>query len=377
MTSDYENEMSTGPVNVHSVRWSIPKSGVLTVSQFKDAVTPLEDMFKTISDDYVFQLELTVEDGRDNWHYQGFCHTNEKVRSKQLGKRFNGPFLGIAFRTSSTAGKKNLKEYCIKTETKQAGPWGAKKLASGEWRQETYYGGKDIILDQQMYPWQREIFQRIQGEVHSRYVDCVADFDGGKGKSSLCKLLAYKKLGIMIPYCSAQNAINAVFHNQGLKSYLFNLSRSRPKNFDMAELYSSIEYIKDGHMLNTKYEVKPILMDQPHCWVFTNEPPRADCFSPDRWRFWFVVNGRLVQKTLKEVVEAHKLHRRLEVVKKREADALRLREEEEEKNLEHEILYSTGSELDPTPPSSPRSELGYDDGPTIVLLDEYDEVIEE
>lgn len=75
---------------------------------------------------------------------------------------------------------------------------------------------------------------------------------------------------------------------QDAEIYLINLSRATPKNFNDEDMYSTIEGIKDGMYLCTKYESKLVLRNCPHVWVFANALPKRGMLSRDRLHIWSI-----------------------------------------------------------------------------------------
>lgn len=61
---------------------------------------------------------------------------------------------------------------------------------------------------------------------------------------------------------------------------IFDLSRTQ---MDKGIDYQGIEEIKNGCFLATKYESSMVGMNSPHVVVFSNEEPRRDMLSEDRW----------------------------------------------------------------------------------------------
>ena len=60
--------------------------------------------------------------------------------------------------------------------------------------------------------------------------------------------------------------------------------------------YGSIEKIKNGYFMCSKYESKPIVRNSPHVFIFANFEPELDALSLDRWH---IVNlDKKVQKDI-------------------------------------------------------------------------------
>ena len=119
------------------LRWSVAH----TVAA-KDA---LVFWLSSIADKYVFQ----AEDTGDNPHYQGYFHLKKKNRPKTLAKTVNAEFKGIELRACSSAGKEALRAYCMKDDTRVAGPWADKEI----------YMGVDLWPEERFLPWQKAMMQ--------------------------------------------------------------------------------------------------------------------------------------------------------------------------------------------------------------------------
>jgi len=58
-----------------------------------------------------------------------------------------------------------------------------------------------------------------------------------------------------------------------------------PRNNGNKISYSALESIKDGLIVNTKYETGCKIINAPHIIVFSNKPPEeGECMSIDKWR---------------------------------------------------------------------------------------------
>jgi len=75
--------------------------------------------------------------------------------------------------------------------------------------------------------------------------------------------------------------MNLVFNQDMDKSntVLFNIPRGHKDCID----YAALESIKDGLVVNTKYETGYKVFNPPHVIVFANFPPVTRHLSRDRW----------------------------------------------------------------------------------------------
>ena len=141
-----------------------------------DAQPHLFKYFTKIAKKFVFQLEECPTTG--NSHYQCYLNLKVKKRQHELYKMFNANgFTGADCSIASNAGKERLKGYAMKEETRLEGPWADHPI----------YLGKDLI--KKLRPWQQDIVNMLDVEPHSRMIYWYYDKEGGKGKSSLAKLV--------------------------------------------------------------------------------------------------------------------------------------------------------------------------------------------
>lgn len=225
---------------------------------------------------YIFQLECTVHEGRDNWHYQGYIKAPEKSRPATLGKVLGQLFPGIWVAACSTAGDEALKKYCMKKdETYREGPWADKPIAPE-------YDGKEF--DRLMPPWHHTIINRLPTKPHSRRIYWILDQGGGVMKSSLVKYIGYKKLGVKLSFDTAANLLALVVEMGAQPAYFFDLPRTKGKGSHMEDIYQALENIKDGYVVTGKYRGGVLIMPTPHVFVFSNYQPNEACLSKGRLR---------------------------------------------------------------------------------------------
>ena len=257
-----------------SGRWSLPKDGSIPLEVFKNNYKDLISAFKMFGiDKFVFQLEMTVGDEpeRENWHYQIYAHVAEKIRPKTLGQRMNDEFRGIEWSHASTAGRVALEKYCMKHDTRQAGPWADKRI----------YMGKDLPTT--LKRWQQQLKDYVTAPPDDRTLLWITDKSGGNGKTKFAKYMAFHHDGIPLGYGNAGDILNLVYKFQGKNLYMFNLTRTKPAVFSSQDIYSCLESIKDGMFINTKYDTGFVLMDSPHVVVFANQDPDQEHCTADRW----------------------------------------------------------------------------------------------
>ena len=191
-------------------------------------------------------------------HLQGYCEFKTKVRPKSL---FNER---IHWEKARGNKKQNL-DYCSKE---------GKILIS-------FGCPKPLSLITELYPWQLDIEKLIQTTPDDRSIYWYWDADGNVGKTQFMKYCVAKYKALPCIGGKFTDIMNLVF-NQDMdetECCIFNVPRGHRECIS----YSSLEAIKDGIVVNTKYETGYKLFNSPHVIVFANFPPDMDALSKDRW----------------------------------------------------------------------------------------------
>lgn len=275
-------------VNV-TIRYTFPKTwklgdGNLTISAGKRLVEFLKTEFKV--EHYCFQLESTrSEDDPEgaNYHFGGKINLKNRDRCTALIKKVNlTEWKGMYI--APTHSEIGVSIYSMKNETKVGDEfvWSDKV-------DDLVYEGKD--LPKQLLLWQAMLEQYIKGPVCDRRIVWIWDPNGCGGKSKFCKYMDWKYETKTIGYSDSKDAMYMVSKSPGAKAYFFDLTRTKPKMFSQGDLYASIEQIKNGHFMNSKYESCVVLMEPPHVVVFSNQMPDLESLSKDRWSIYKLDEG--------------------------------------------------------------------------------------
>ncbi|KAG5182797.1 hypothetical protein JKP88DRAFT_245412 [Tribonema minus] len=94
--------------------------------------------------------------------------------------------------------------------------------------------------------------------------------------------MAYHHNCMKLSWGDTGDLMNLVFKMKTCRCYIFDLSRTKPKTFSNEDLYSAIEDIENGYIVNTKYETGFKQFAPPHVIVFANTPPNQSCLTRDR-----------------------------------------------------------------------------------------------
>lgn len=248
----------------------------------------LEDVCSSIFDKWIYQLENTVNNGRNNFHYQGFGHLKQKRRPdsvKSLAISLNGLVSGIEMSTASTAGITALQHYVLKANSRVRGPF----------HDGSTYIGEDLIV--KLYPWQEEIKNSISNRPDPRTINVVIDEVGNTGKSAFCKYMCWHHKIPVLGWGRTGDLLHFVSKLPNKPAYIFDLSRSKPQDWGKDDIAAAMEGIKNGLFINTKYECSQVIMKTPHIWIFTNHVPNIQSMSRDRWRLWKIKHHRLQKRS--------------------------------------------------------------------------------
>lgn len=254
----------------------------------------LENSWLEKTDAEIAELKVANPASTHNLHFQCTFRVDTKVRPSALQKLVKEEFPGWSFNLSgaSKAGVKHLQKYCMKKETRVAGPWADKRI----------YMGTDLITKENMVPQQKALLgYLLAADPSARGSIWIYCKKGGSGKSAFKKFCQYHYGWQGFSYAKALDVLHGVFKNQGKKVYFFNLTKSKPSEISELELYAALESIKDGDFYSPKYDGGNVLMDPCHVVVFANHPPNLHAVTQER--FQVLKWKSLPQKMLKAKVD--------------------------------------------------------------------------
>lgn len=237
----------------------------------------LETTYMDYAKHYMFQLEKGETTG--TYHFQGTMNLKERVRPKALAIKLNDIFKGIRVVATSTNGVKALQEYCMKDDTRVQGPWSDSPV----------YRGQDLPTE--LLPYQKQLEMYILGQVNPREIIWIYDIFGNSGKSIWAKYMYFHHKVMKLTWGDTSNMINVIYKTGAQRAYIFDLSRTKPKAFSNQDLYSAIEDIKNGYIVNSKYETGILTMNPPHIVVLANHLPDTTAISADRWNILSLPKG--------------------------------------------------------------------------------------
>lgn len=253
---------------------------------------------KTWAKNWSFQLEKGEQ--TENLHFQGIISLKTKRTKPECLKIINPlpEYFEPICNKNLAAGSESF--YVTKPDTRIDGPWTDKDTITF-----IPYQYKD--LENNLYPWQQHIWDNAHIR-EPRTVNLILDRKGCQGKSTLAALMELHGKGIdMPPVNDADKLI------QSLADILIGTENRTPgvifidipramKQDKLYGLYTAIEQIKKGKVVDVRYSYKQWWFDSPQIWVFTNTVPDMAYLSTDRWKIWAISEreGSLMALALEE-----------------------------------------------------------------------------
>lgn len=279
-------------VRYHSVRLTLPQGCLPTGELFKGYQSLFNEWIKSKACHWIYQCEDPTQKG-ENIHFQGWMHTDPKVRSDQLrvslwhtclaGELKAYPLCHVS--PASKDGIAALKKYAMKNATRIGGPW------------QDADGPEAIkVLDEKMfYAWQKEMNEWVAVAPDDRTILWLTDTEGNGGKTQWAKYW-FTKGACVLRYAKANDMADIIASNKHKRLYIFDLSRTKPADFKMDDLYSLCEALKDGMITSGKFKSVTWAQNTAHVVVLSNFHPNRGTLSHDRLKEWWLDNGLLLKK---------------------------------------------------------------------------------
>lgn len=278
----------------------------------------LLSFFDRTADECVFQYEKGSQKKKE--HIQGtFTLSGARQSKTSVLKAFEMTFKNIGGLTLTPVyDKVAIKSYVTKPEGRTKGP---------------FYGGKKDMYSREfatakLRKWQKQLFEIITGDqqdfLKDRKVIWVQDSCGNTGKSWFQKWLriGQRKLVVRaLPVSRVDRLISAVhIVNKTTKvdAYTIDLTRSKGEEQSYKDLFSAIEQIKNGYVVDTMFgKHNESIFEPPMVLIFTNIEFKSiveeKYLSWDRWQIYTIpVDGCLMDTTIAypnhvHVEDVHKL----------------------------------------------------------------------
>lgn len=137
----------------------------------------------------------------------------------------------------------------------------------------------EILKIEEMNEWQLNILNKLKDKPDKRTINWVYDEFGGKGKTEFCKYLMFNKLANYLTTGKASD----IKYIMSTKKYARDIVFDLPRSMENYISYQVLEELKNGVIVNTKYEGDSKLITRPHIFVFANFEPDTTKMSLDRW----------------------------------------------------------------------------------------------
>lgn len=146
-----------------------------------------------------------------------------------------------------------------------------------------YKRKKPLKLITELFEWQKKIIELIKTEPDDRTIHWYWNKEGNIGKTQLCKYLIAHHQAMII--AGDLKSIGNMLHNyqEQYSGYPDIVVMNIPRECIKIS-YKGLESIKDGLVINTKYECAQHVFNSPHLIVFANERPEKEKLSKDRWK---------------------------------------------------------------------------------------------
>ena len=269
----------------HTRIWSI--TWETNISQKR--LPPIEKL-KAFLDYNASEAIFQVEKGskKNKKHYQGiFILDGARTSKTGVLKLFAGQFKNTSgLSISPVFDKLALTKYVTKKETRISGP---------------YYCGRQEQYDEEfakmiLSDWQKKIYNGMCSEdsdkLRGRHLISIHDTLGKSGKSQFVKWLrtGQKKLKMRkLPFASVQqlnSAICKITKNNEIDLVVIDLTRSQGKDQSFTDLFSALEDIINGYVVDVMYGgYNEALFKPPMVMLLTNYRFQEvyKYMSHDRW----------------------------------------------------------------------------------------------
>ena len=150
-------------------------------------------------------------------------------------------------------------------------------------------------------PWQQTVLQIADGPVQNRKVHVIVDQTGNTGKSFLAKYLMISKGALTMDAVSKRDMayifLQRIDSGHSVPIVCIDIARSivgsglqeHLPNTALTAVWNFVESLHNGSIVNTKYESKVRVFDQPHVFMFTNHQIDVNEYTLSRDR-WHIMN---------------------------------------------------------------------------------------
>lgn len=267
---------------------------MLTINNYTE--DDIKAINETMDNDNVMDL-IGQEEIGDNGtkHIQLYIRYKNPIAFNSVKKAFNRAHIEECRNIVKSA------KYCMKEETRVNDGYQWSKINSASILKTMKDNGtmeleqmSVLIADDCANPmdgltwhqWQTDLWNTLESEPDKRTIHWYYDSTGGTGKTTFAKYLMLERDDTIL--CTGSTRDSKYIVAQWM---LANECKRSPKViiYDIARCqdsemvsYQTIEDMKNGLFLSTKYECKTVIYNCPHLIVFSNQEPRQGKLSKDR-----------------------------------------------------------------------------------------------
>ena len=282
-------------MNTNTKYWSFTWDTNVSQKKIPDEESLLRFFNKEV-DQVTFQFEIGAL--RQKEHVQGAMTLSGPRQSKlKVLGLFGASFKNISGLTlNAVYDKVAIASYVTKPEGRTKGP---------------FYGGKLEMYDtniskSKLKNWQQELFDLLIGPQRENLIDrkviWVQDPCGNTGKSWFQKWLRIGQKELVVralPVSSVDrliSAVNILHKKQNIDLFTIDLTRTKGENQSYKDLFSAIEQIKNGYVVDVMYgKYNEAIFKPPIVIIFTNEHIKDfyHYLSSDRWHINVITDKHL------------------------------------------------------------------------------------
>lgn len=224
----------------------------------RDEIYILKKVFDEICYMYCFQEEKS-ESGTP--HLQGVLSLKKKMRYTEFG-------LPKQIHWEKVINVNSAYLYCSDV-----------KKRHGEIHTKNYE--VNIKFNIELKPWMEELISKLTDEPNDREILWVYSSKGGVGKTTFCKYMLCNYSCLYLSKGNYRDLINMVYKSDMTNNNIVLIDI--PRNSGNRISYSAVEAIKNGLIMNSKYETGFKMFTPPHICIFSNDEPQYELLSEDRW----------------------------------------------------------------------------------------------
>lgn len=228
----------------------------------------IDKALKKLAKKYVYQIEKV-----SHVHAQVRYHAKISMKSSTAARMWRDqcPNLdGFVTATSMKTGDKF--SYCMKDDSRIAGPWRDKKeVLSKDLEKELQ------LIENNPRPWQGDIFDDVKVWEKTDTFGVIIDVFGLGGKSAVAKLIQARGWGIAVPSSLEPKEmieyVSSLMNQQDgwePNCVWLDIPRATDKR-SYKKLAAGIEQIKTGLVMDHRYAAAPTLTRGPKVWVTCND----------------------------------------------------------------------------------------------------------